>query len=95
MIFVTGHFGNHEAPRQVLTRLGYRIGGLYRAMDNPFFNAHYAATMTGLSGPVFAKGRRGTMAFARHLKSGGMATILFDLHDRAGLCRCPFWAALH
>ncbi len=25
VLFVTGHFGNHEAPRQALTQLGYTI----------------------------------------------------------------------
>ena len=79
VIFVTGHFGNHEAPRHVLTALGHVIGGLYRPMQNPFFNAHYAKTMTSWGGPVFAQGRRGTMGFARHLKSGGMGTLLFDV----------------
>ncbi|NCO87616.1 MAG: lysophospholipid acyltransferase family protein [Rhodobacterales bacterium] len=84
VIFVTGHFGNYEAPRHVLAAQGHVIGGLYRAMSNPFFNSHYAATMAGVSGPVFEKGRRGTMGFARFLKSGGMATILFDVHDSSG-----------
>ena len=42
VIFVTGHFGNHEAPRHVLTAKGYTIGGLYRPMGNAYFNAHYA-----------------------------------------------------
>ena len=79
VIFVTGHFGNHEAPRHVLTALGHNIGGLYRPMGNTFFNAHYAQTMTSWGGPVFAKGRKGTMGFVRHLKSGGMGTLLFDV----------------
>ncbi|MBE0414147.1 lysophospholipid acyltransferase family protein [Yoonia sp.] len=79
VIFVTAHFGNHEAPRQVLTHMGHTIGGLYRPMQNPFFNAHYAKTMTSWGGPVFEQGRRGTMGFARHLKSGGMGTLLFDV----------------
>lgn len=79
VIFVTAHFGNHEAPRQVLTRMGHTIGGLYRPMQNAYFNAHYAKTMTSWGGPVFAQGRRGTMGFARHLKSGGMGTLLFDV----------------
>lgn len=79
IIFVTGHFGNYEAPRQALTARGYRIGGLYRPARNRFFNAHYARTMTQTSGPVFAQGHKGTFGFARHLKSGGMATILFDV----------------
>ncbi|WP_210527487.1 lysophospholipid acyltransferase family protein [Rubellimicrobium arenae] len=89
VIFVTGHFGNHEAPRQVLTRLGYRIGGLYREMDNALVNAHYAATMAEVSGPIFPKGRRGTLGFVRHIAGGGMATILFDLHAYDGVA-IPF-----
>lgn len=79
VIFATGHFGNHEAPRQVLTGLGYDIGGLYRPMQNAFFNAHYARTMTSWGGPVFAQGRQGTMGFVRHLRGGGMGTLLFDV----------------
>ncbi|SFR41870.1 KDO2-lipid IV(A) lauroyltransferase [Yoonia tamlensis] len=79
VMFVTAHYGNHEAPRQVLTAMGYNIGGLYRPMENPYFNDHYAQTMTSWGGPVFAQGRRGTLGFARHLKSGGMGTLLFDV----------------
>ncbi|WP_037279534.1 lysophospholipid acyltransferase family protein [Rubellimicrobium mesophilum] len=85
VLFLTGHFGNHEAPRHVLTRLGCRVGGLYREMSNPYVNAHYAATMAEVSGPAFPKGRRGTLGFVRHLAGGGMATILFDLHDWDGV----------
>lgn len=84
VIFVTGHFGNYEAPRHALAAQGHVIGGLYRAMSNPYFNSHYAATMAGVSGPVFEKGKRGTMGFARFLRAGGMATILFDVHDQSG-----------
>lgn len=79
VIFVTGHFGNHEAPRQVLTAMGHSIGGLYRPMQNAYFNDHYAKTMTSWGGPVFAQGRRGTMGFVRHLRDGGMGTLLFDV----------------
>ena len=84
VIFVTGHIGNHEAPRHVLTQTGLTIGGLYRPMSNPFFNAHYAKTMSSWGGPVFEQGRRGTAGFAKHLKSGGMATLLFDVSTASG-----------
>lgn len=88
VIFVTAHYGNYEVPRHVLTARGYTIGGLYKRMRNPFFNAHYVRTMEGISGPVFEKGRRGTMGFARLLRgktgAGGMATILFDIYDHHG-----------
>lgn len=79
VLFVTGHFGNHEAPRHALLARGFEIGGLYRPMKNPFFNDHYARTMTDHGGPVFAQGRKGTIGFARHLGAGGMATLLFDV----------------
>ena len=85
VLFVTGHFGNHEVPRQVLSARGYQIGGLYRPMANRFFNDHYAKTMTELSGPVFAQGKSGTMGFARHLKQGGMGTLLFDVDVHGGM----------
>lgn len=89
VIFVTGHFGNHEAPRHVLTQMGYEIGGLYRPMSNPYFNAHYAQTMEQWGGPVFAQGKQGTIGFARHLKRGGKATLLFDVATSAGI-KQPF-----
>lgn len=89
VIFVTGHIGNHEAPRHVLTQTGLTIGGLYRPMANPYFNAHYAKTMSSWGGPVFAQGRQGTIGFAKHLKSGGMATLLFDVANSGGI-NLPF-----
>jgi KDO2-lipid IV(A) lauroyltransferase len=80
IIFLTAHFGNFEAPRHVLTRGGASIGGLYRPMANAYVDAHYRETMTSWGGPVFAQGKRGTRGFARHIKSGGMGTLLFDVH---------------
>ncbi|WP_240705139.1 lysophospholipid acyltransferase family protein [Pacificoceanicola onchidii] len=85
VLFVTGHYGNHEAPRAALVARGYRIGGLYRPMANPYFNAHYAANMHALSDPVFEQGRRGTMGLIRHIKDGGMGVLLFDVYDSNGV----------
>jgi Kdo2-lipid IVA lauroyltransferase/acyltransferase len=84
VIFVTAHFGNYEAPRHVLLAMGYSIGGLYRPMSNPYFNSHYVRTMASVSGPIFDKSPGGTLGFARFLKKGGMATILFDVHTSQG-----------
>ncbi|EIE48931.1 lipid A biosynthesis lauroyl acyltransferase, putative [Citreicella sp. 357] len=85
ILFVTGHFGNFEAPRAALVARGWRIGGLYRPMANPFFNAHYAANMHALSNPVFEQGRRGTMGLLRHIKKGGMGVLLFDVYSSDGV----------
>ena len=84
VMFVTGHFGNFEAPRAALVAQGFEVGGLYRPMSNPYFNTHYADNMHSLSGPVFKQGRRGTMGLFRHIKSGGMGVLLFDIYDSGG-----------
>lgn len=80
VILVTGHYGNYEATRACLVARGYDIGGLYRDMKNPYFNAHYVKTMEAFGGPVFPQGRRGTAGFVRHLKQGGQLVLLFDQH---------------
>ena len=80
VIVVTGHYGNYEAMRACLVARGYDIGGLYRNMKNPYFNAHYVQTMEAFGGPVFPQGRRGTAGFVRHLKDGGQLVLLFDQH---------------
>jgi KDO2-lipid IV(A) lauroyltransferase len=82
VIFATGHFGNHEAARHLLTAHGYTVGGFYRPMNNPFFNDHYVKTMSAWGGPVFAKGKHGTLGFVRHLRGGGMATLFIDVAAR-------------
>ena len=85
VLFVTGHYGNFEAARAALIARGYRIGGLYRPLANPYLNAHYAKNMHALSEPVFEQGTRGTIGLLRHLKAGGMGVLLFDIYDSAGL----------
>lgn len=80
VILVSGHYGNYEAARAALVGRGLAIGGLYRDMSNPYFNAHYVKTMEAFGGPVFAQGRRGTAGFVRHLRAGGQLVLLFDQH---------------
>ncbi|MEP0961894.1 MAG: lysophospholipid acyltransferase family protein [Roseobacter sp.] len=82
VILVTGHYGNYEAVRAALAGRGYAVGGLYRNMRNPYFNAHYVHTMEAFGGPVFPQGRTGTKGFVRHLKKGGQLVLLFDQHVR-------------
>ncbi len=85
VLMVTAHYANFEIPRAALVNRGFQIGGLYRPMSNPFFNEHYAQNMKRLSGPVFEKGKRGTLGLIRHIAKGGFGVLLFDLHDRNGL----------
>ncbi|OZO45467.1 lauroyl acyltransferase, partial [Pseudomonas fluorescens] len=45
VLMVTAHFANFEVPRAALVNRGFQIGGLYRPLSNPYFNAHYAENM--------------------------------------------------
>ncbi|SPH17590.1 Lipid A biosynthesis lauroyltransferase [Defluviimonas aquaemixtae] len=84
VIVVTGHFGNFNAARAVFMARGFRLGGLYRPMKNPLFNAHYLDAMALISTPLFPRGREGMGQMLRFLKSGGMLGILLDQHMRHG-----------
>jgi Kdo2-lipid IVA lauroyltransferase/acyltransferase len=84
VILVSGHFGNYEAARASLVARGFDIGGLYRNLSNPYFNAHYVKTMQAFGGPVFPQGRSGTAGFVRHLKAGGQLVLLFDQDTQTG-----------
>jgi len=89
VLMVAGHFGNHEAPRHLLTDLGFTIGGIYRPMANPFFDEHYENSLEILGGQVFRQGREGTFAFHRYLLKGGLGILFVDVHDSSGE-RLPF-----
>lgn len=79
VLFVSGHFGNHEAPRHALNRMGYKIGGIYKPISNPYFNTHYLTTIENVSGPVFPVDRDGMAGFMKWMQEGGMGTMLFDV----------------
>lgn len=84
VLLMTGHFGNYEAARACLIARGHAVGGLYRPLANPYFNAHYVETMETIGGPVFPQGREGTMGLMRFLKGGGIAMMLNDLYTGTG-----------
>lgn len=79
VLLLTGHYGNHLAASHALVARGYQVGGLYRPMKNPYFNAHYVKTLTEVSEPILPQGHDGTRAFLKHLSKGGMLTLLFDV----------------
>ena len=85
VILVTGHFGNYDASRAALIARGYRVGALYRPMNNTWFNAHYVQAISAIGTPVFPRGRQGLAGMLRHLRDGGMLGMLIDLHMREGV----------
>ena len=84
VILVTAHFGNYDAARAALIARGHNMGALYRAMSNPFFDAHYTRTIRAIGEPMFEQGRAGMAQLVRHVKSGGVLGILTDLHAPKG-----------
>ncbi len=88
-IIVSGHFGQAEAVRVALKMHGMESGTVYR----PHKNRHYARRiLAGLEAggkPVLATGRVGTKALVRHLRDGGIVSILLDEKSAEGV-RIPF-----
>ncbi|WP_127900482.1 lysophospholipid acyltransferase family protein [Solirhodobacter olei] len=84
VILVTGHFGNYDASRAALIARGYRVGGLYRPMDNGWFNDHYVKAISQIGTPLFPRGKRGLADMIRFLRSGGMLGMVIDQHMSDG-----------
>ncbi|WP_159805338.1 lysophospholipid acyltransferase family protein [Litoreibacter roseus] len=85
VLLVTAHFGNYDVPRAALIARGFRVGGLYREMNNLYFNPHYVAAMEQIGTPVFPRGRKGLSGLIRFLRDGGMVGILIDQYMRDGV----------
>jgi KDO2-lipid IV(A) lauroyltransferase len=72
VILVTGHFGNYDAVRAGLIARGHNMGALYRAMRNPYFNAHYVRAISAIGEPMFLQGPTGMKQLVKHLRAGGV-----------------------
>lgn len=88
-IIVSGHFGQWEAVRAIIRMHGMESGAVYR----PNKNRHYERRLrTGIEAggmPIFATGRVGTMGIVRHLRGGGIVSILLDEKYAEGV-KLPF-----
>ena len=78
VVLVTGHFGNYDAPRAALIAKGFKVGALYRQMNNGYFNDHYVAAISQIGTPVFPRGRRGLSGLIKFLRAGNMGGFLID-----------------
>jgi len=84
-IIVSGHLGSFNAARVGVAAQGFESAGFYRPMSNRPFNAHYTAAMKRISEPMIEQGRSGVVQMVRHLRKGGMLSILNDLNTHDGL----------
>ena len=88
-IIVSGHFGQWEAIRAVLRQNGMESGAIIRTHKNPHYARRIRAGIEEGGKPILSTGRAGTMALVRHLRSGGIISILLDEKYPEGI-RLPF-----
>ncbi len=78
VILVSGHFGNYDVPRAVLSARGHAVGALYQPFSNARFDVHYRKTITEIGAPIFPRGRKGLADMVKHLRGGGLVGLLHD-----------------
>ncbi len=79
-IIVSGHFANYDVVRGRLVKSGFRVGGLYQRMRNPYFHDYYLASISKMGLPLFERGRPGLKDMLSFLKGGGVLALLNDQH---------------
>lgn len=77
-IGVSGHFGPWEAIRTVFKQHGVTSGGIYRPMHNRFTNIDMLKNYEVFGTPMFPKGPSGTRGVVKHLRGGGMLSLVHD-----------------
>jgi KDO2-lipid IV(A) lauroyltransferase len=88
-IIVSGHFGQWEAIRAVLKMHGLESGAVYRPNKNRHYQRRLLAGIEAGGKPILATGQVGTRALVRHLRGGGIISILLDEKYAEGV-RIPF-----
>ncbi len=78
VILASGHFGNYDVPRAVLSARGHAVGALYQPLSNAKFEVHWRKTITEIGAPIFPRGRKGLTDMVKHLRDGGLLGVLHD-----------------
>ncbi len=77
-ILVSGHFGQWEAIRAAIKMHGLESGAVYRPHKNRHYERRIRAGIEAGGKPILATGHVGTRALVRHLRGGGIISILLD-----------------
>ncbi|MDX1781605.1 MAG: lauroyl acyltransferase [Thalassovita sp.] len=84
VMMVSGHFGNHDSVRAVLARKYGGVCGLFRPLDNIYFNEHWKRALNGISSPVYPRDRRGLAQMVKFFRQGNIVALLMDQHVAGG-----------
>ncbi|MBR9651749.1 lysophospholipid acyltransferase family protein [Thalassovita aquimarina] len=84
VMMVSGHFGNHDAVRAMLAQKYGNISGLYRPLDNIYFDRHWVRALNAISSPVYPRTRRGLAELVKFLRQGNIVAFLMDQHVAEG-----------
>ncbi len=88
-LIVSGHFGQWEAIRAVVKMNGMESGAVYRPNKNRHYERRIKTAIQAGGMPILATGRVGTKALVRHVRAGGIMSILLDEKFAEGV-RLPF-----
>lgn len=80
VMLISGHFGNYDAVRGFVAMKFGEVGGLYRPLNNVYFNRHYVKAIVQTSPPVFERGRRGLAEMMKFVRDGNIMAMLSDQH---------------
>lgn len=78
VIVVSGHFGQSEAVRAAIKMHGFESGAVYRPHKNRHYERRIRAGIEAGGKPILATGHAGTRGLVRHLRAGGIMSILLD-----------------
>ena len=84
-IIVSGHFGQWEAVRTAIKMHGMESGAIYRPHKNRHYERRILAGIEAGGKPIFPTGRVGTRGLVRHLRTGGIISILLDEKSAEGV----------
>lgn len=80
VFLISGHYGNYDAVRAFVSMRFGQVGGLYRPLNNVYFNRHYVHAIGQTSTPVFERGRRGLAEMMKFVREGNIMAMLSDQH---------------
>lgn len=84
-LIVSGHFGQWEAIRAVIKMHGMESGAVYRRNKNRHYERRIATAIQAGGTPILATGSTGTRALVKHLRGGGIMSILLDEKQADGV----------